>query len=370
MTSHQTTLEPAKSDLGQVPRSDSILSWTWIGEAVPSEGDERGDTFPLTWCSDGSLLSAAGDPVTGDSESGLDVREFIGTPPQLGMRVLNAMPAFVGWGGDGPKPTGMLAVGDTVYLAAQNVPGRHTQDDAVQNWGHGYDAHVFTSHDGGKSWTPDLETVKEPMFPGRTFAAPAFVNFGQANAGSPDDFAYAISGEGWDNGINATLGRVPLGSVPDRSAWEFLSAWQPNGDPVWSADLAESTPVLTHPGYLGMLDMVFLRSINRYILLGWKNKVKAMPGYGSELVIYESEQPWGPFRVVHHEDPWETAKLNPYNPRLPLKWFDPVGKEGWLLFSGNWEDGGKTPLYRAHARQFRLGVREESMEDDLLAGAQ
>ncbi|MGH9613737.1 MAG: hypothetical protein ACRD4P_11715, partial [Bryobacteraceae bacterium] len=65
-------------------------------------------------------------------------------------------------------------------------------------------------------------------------------------------------------------------------------------------------------------------------------------------------EPWGPFTFVYHEDPWESVALNPYSPRMPLKWFDHAKQRGWLLFSGSWRSGGKTPDYRAHVRPFRL----------------
>jgi hypothetical protein len=341
------------SSVSNVPRSTVIASLEWLTERSSSEGPEKGDTFPVTWRADDTLLSAAGDPVSNVSRSGLDVRRFEGEPPTFGMSVLNEMSDFVGWGGDGPKPTGMFAVDGTAYLAAQNVPGRHSDDDAVINWGHGYDAHIFSSTDGGLTWSPRLDEVATAMFPGRAFGSPAFVNFGKENEHAVDEYAYALSGEGWDNGSRAVLGRVPLSSIQDRSTWEFVAGFD-DGVPRWSSDIEQAEPVLRHPGYLGTVDIVYLHGLKRYLLLSWRNKVMAQPGPGSELIVYEAPEPWGPFSLVHHEDPWESADLNPYNPRVPLKWYDHDLNEGWLVFSGNWRDEGATPLYRAHARKFRL----------------
>lgn len=50
--------------------------------------------------------------------------------------------------------------------------------------------------------------------------------------------------------------------------------------------------------------------------------------------------------------------MNPYNPRIPLKWFDPNSNRGWLMFSGSWRDGGSTDFYRAHTRPFRILLPE------------
>jgi hypothetical protein len=121
--------------------------------------------------------------------------------------------------------------------------------------------------------------------------------------------------------------------------------------------MKRAVPVISHPGYLGMVDMVYLSSLRRYLLLGWRNKVKSDPDAGSELIVYDAPEPWGPFTIVHHEDPWESVELNPYNPRLPLKWFDHERLEGWLLFSGSWRLDGLSPTYRAHVRKFRLKAR-------------
>jgi hypothetical protein len=118
--------------------------------------------------------------------------------------------------------------------------------------------------------------------------------------------------------------------------------------------MSQAVPVLTHPGYLGYVDMVYIAPLKRYLLLAWRNKVKANPDTGSELIIYDAPGPWGPFTMVYHEDPWESIPLNSYNPRLPLKWFNPATLEGWMLYSGSWRDGGQTPAYRIHVRPFKL----------------
>jgi hypothetical protein len=170
---------------------------------------------------------------------------------------------------------------------------------------------------------------------------------------------YAISGGGWYNGCQRWLGRVPEDSILDRASWEWVSALSPKGDPEWSKDVKLAVPVISHPGYLRMVDMVHLSSLRRYLLLGWRNKVKSDPDGGSELIVYDAPEPWGPFTIVYHEDPGESVELNPYNPRLPLKRFDPGKMEGRLLFSGSWRSGGQMPTYRAHVRKFRLKARRK-----------
>jgi hypothetical protein len=354
---------PTTRSIVEGPRSQVVTGFEWLGEQIPyAEPGKRGDTFPLTWAADDAIYTSAGDPVWPDkSRSGLDVERILGSPPDFRIDRISDMPGYRVWGGAGPKPTGMISVKGTLYLAFQNLTGKDDQiqdnPDIVMNYGHGYDAQIVSSSDFGKTWKPDIKAISTPMFPGRTFGAPAFLNFGKDNLGARDRFVYAISGEGWDDGSHCRLGRVPADSILDRASWEWVSALAPNSDPQWTKDMNLAAPVITHPGYLGVVDMVYLSSLRRYLLLGWRNKVKNDPDAGSELIVYDAPEPWGPFMIVYHEDPWESIELNPYNPRLPLKWFDPEKLEGWLLFSGSWRSGGQTPAYRAHVRKFRLNAQ-------------
>jgi Domain of unknown function (DUF4185) len=348
---------PAPRSVLDIPASPALRGFEWTGPTVPySEMEKRGDTFPVTWAKDDRLYTSAGDPVWPDKGSGLDFECIDGPARDFRISRPNRMDDFRGAGGSGPKPTGLISVDGVLYLAFQNSTGRgeiHDVSDAIMNYGHGYDAQIIASSDFGRTWTPSLKDIEKPMFPGRLFGAPAFINFGKDNEGARDSFVYAISGEGWDNGVHCRLGRVPHDKILQKEAWEWISSIEKSG-PVWTSNMSNATPILTHPGYLGTVDMVYLRSIKRYLLLAWRNKVKADPDCGSELLIYDAPEPWGPFTFVYHEDPWESIIMNPYNPRLPLKWFDHTKLEGWLLFSGSWRSGGKSPTYRAHVRPFRL----------------
>ncbi len=358
-SNHNEKTFAASRSVVSAPRSPVLRGIEWLSAVTPyPETDKRGDTFPVTWGADDHIYTSAGDPVWPDKDSGLDVERLIGSAPNFQVERVNAMRNYHGWGGCGPKPTGFLSAAGVLYLAFQNMTGRSNlppnEADIMATYGHGYDAQIVQSNDYGKTWQPDLKTIQTPMFPGRTFAAPAFLNFGKDNAGARDEFIYAISGEGWDNGTHLRLGRVPAMEIMKQESWKWISGMGPDGQPLWSPELAHAVPVLIHPGYLGYVEMVYLRGISRYLLLSWHHKVKCNPDTGSELILYDSPEPWGPFTLVHHEDPWETPELNPYNPRLPLKWFDHERLEGWMLFSGSWRSGGKTPNYRIHVKRFRL----------------
>jgi hypothetical protein len=197
-----------------------------------------------------------------------------------------------------------------------------------------------------------------PMFPGHKFGGPAFVNFGKNNANARDEYVYAVSTDQWDNGSNLRLGRVPKDQIMRREAWEFVCAFGSADEPAWSYDLDEAVPVLSIHRWIGLPEMVYLAGIGRYLLLTWRLHQDFSPDHGTDLLILDAPEPWGPFSLVHFEEYWEGKEFNPYCPRLPLKWIEPDGITGWLQFSGNWgRHGQEAGYYRSNIRKFRLKRR-------------
>ena len=104
--------------------------------------------------------------------------------------------------------------------------------------------------------------------------------------------------------------------------------------------------------------MVYLASIQRYLLFSWRLHKDFSGDDGTDLLILEAPEPWGPFSLVHAEEYWEGKDVNPYCPRLPLKWLNPDGISGYLQFSGSWSPNGqKNNYYRSNVRPFRLKMR-------------
>ena len=359
-----------------VPRSQVIAGIEWPGERIPyptARPDEdlsvygpaypgfrvegpcaRGDTFPMTWAADGELYASAGDPHWGRKPDGLDVEKFSGLPPDYRISKVNDMPAFTGWGGEGPKPTGLISVGGVPYLAFQNLLGKKPPAHGTRSQ-HGSDATIVRSEDFGKTWEPDIRDVEAPMFPGCDFGGPAFVNFGQDNVGARDDFVYAVSSDQWDNGSHLRLGRVPQDRIMEAEAWEWVAELRLSKYPRWTHNLAEAVPILSDERRLSLPEMVYLAGIERYLLLTWRLHQDFSNEHGSSLIVYDAPEPWGPFSLAHYEEYWETKDVNPYCPRLPLKWMEPDGRTGWLQFSGSWRRD--SPHYRSNLRKFRLRMR-------------
>ncbi len=195
------------------------------------------------------------------------------------------------------------------------------------------------------------------MFPGNFFGGPAFVNSGKDNANAADNYVYAVSANQWDNGNTLRVGRVPADRITDVKAWQWVSDAKDADHPKWTSSLDESVSVLSDPGHISAPDMVYIAAIKRYILLDWSLKQPFSPSDGSELTIYDAPHPWGPFTLVHHEDVWESVDMNPYCPKLPLKWLQVQDGQlvGWIQFSGTWRQNSSH--YRSHVRQFRMILR-------------
>ncbi len=337
-----------------LPKSRFFSSFEWTGPRVPyREPEIRGDTYPITWADDNELYASSGDPLWGESRDGLDIEKFSGGPDDYTITKVHHMNDYTGWGGDGPKPTGMICVDGILYLAFQNLRRAQKAPHSLVSQ-HGSDAHIVHSMNKGFFWIPSLPNITAPMFPGYKFGGPAFVQHGRNNADARDEFVYAISSDQWDNGSNLRLGRVPKDQIVRREAWQWVGAFERDGNPAWTYELNDAIPVLSIHRWLGCPEMVYLPQQKRYLLLSWHLRGDFSPTQGTDLLVLEAPNPWGPFHLVHFEELWEGQTTNPYCPRVPAKWLSADNLSGHVLFSGSWNGPIQATLYRANVRPFRL----------------
>jgi len=346
-------------DFYGIPKSTVIKGFSWQGERIPYPVKEiKGDTFPMTWGADDNIYTSAGDPLWGDTVSGLDTQRITGGPTDHEIAKLNHMNDYLGWGAQGPKPSGMISVDNILYLAFQNylLGGKSPFSNASQP---GTDAHIVSCAHANSLWYPSYAAIREPMFPGHKFGGPSFINFGKDNANARDEYVYAISGDQWDNGSNVRLGRVPKTAITERHQWQFVSAFTKDGDPVWHSDINDAIPILSIHKYIGLPEMVYLAEIKRYLFLTWHLKEDFNGDTGTDLLILDAPEPWGPFSFVYHEELWEGKAFTPYCPRVPLKWMADDHKSGWIQFSGTWSqsrEAQENGYYRSNIRPFKLEV--------------
>ena len=341
-------------DFYGIPKSKIIKSFKWISDVSPyPEKNIKGDTYPMTWGADGEIYTSSGDPCWGETETGLDVEIFRGGPSDYKIEKFNNMNDYLGWGGNGPKPTGMISVDGIIYLAFQNLSCGGSPLHSVKSQ-QGSDAHIVCCNPQWNQWYPSLKAIGEPMFPGSRFGGPAFINFGKDNENSRDGYVYAISGDQWDNGSNVRLGRVSKDRIMKANYWEYVCAMDKDGNPVWDNNIDESIPILSIHRYIGLPEMVYLAGIKRYLFLTWRLRDDFNPHEGTDLLILEAPEPWGPFSVVYFEEFWEGKAFTPYCPRIPLKWMED-DVTGYIQFSGSWDDHTRG-YYRSNLRKFRLEI--------------
>lgn len=338
------------------------------------QGD--GDMWPLTWAEDGNIYTAAGD----NRGSPLNVWRVTGAPNPASLnhaghttdwsiKEVNRLPVdpkkyltsprvAPEWG---MKPAGLLDIGGTLHLAVETH--NYGQDPAfnrqtnVQGW-------IVTSTDYGETWDTDA-TDYENFFLGRV-ASCHFLQYGQG-AASPDGWIYAYfpgaSDDGnsyWCNGDYILLGRVEPERVLERAAWQFLV--EMDGDnPVWGADDANAIPVFEYPRMTGEDHVSYNADLGRYILGNfsfldeqgnprpyhqgvWPSTVER-----SQLTLFESPTPWGPWSLFFQDDHWGT--WGDYQPAFPPNWMFNGGTTLYMVSSGSFDD------YNFVVQRFDLDVK-------------
>ncbi len=342
----------------------------WIGTAE-IESAERygstadGDLWPSCWADDDNLYSAWGDGKGFDLDSDfvdIGVAKLTGPADDLQGENL-AVGDEVGelWSGSGTrKPTGMVCVGDTLYLAVQDLSG---------DFDHAPAATIARSDDHGKTWTWD---ESGPMFDDHEFTTIWFADYGRGGSWAPDDYVYAYGLDGnWRDSYRNTvpdptdlfLARMPADRVADRDAWEFFSG-SPDS-PAWSADLDDRKPVLTDErrvygklfnpdlrnnlSVLSQGHVLYDKPLDRYLYSSWSE-------YAHHL--YEAPQPWGPWRRMADKD-YTSLNLEPdvfggYGTTLPSKFLSADGRSMLLQANVCCSDPDDSPSYHYSLRRVTI----------------
>lgn len=302
------------------PPADEPAPSTWIGTAEIGPVNETftqadGDLWPSCWASNDNIYSAWGDGRGFDLDgqfhdvgtatiTGSDPAELTGENTAVGAAVA---PLWTGEGNATRKPTGMLCVGDTLYLAVQDLAVSFNEAPA---------ATIVKSTDGGETWT---HSGDGPMFDDHTFTTVWFADFGKGGEWNTTEYAYAYGLDGnWrlssndavEDPVDVFLARVPLREVDDIRRWEFFKGFKKDGTtPTWAKDVEQKVPVLTDtqrvyenefraPGGQGYTTIsqggvLYDEPLDRYIYSSWSEWTHN---------FYESPTPWGPWTTMYERD--------------------------------------------------------------------
>lgn len=339
-------------------RSDLITSVTFDRFRC-HRGD--GDMWPITWADDGYLYGAAGDnsgspmnfwrihhgPTDVFRGTGwgvyLELIDNLPIDPKVFCQKPNLHPK------NGVKPASLLCMNGVIYMA---VELHNYGDHPAFNRQHNINAWIITTTDYGKTWNRDATPLD--FFTGR-LASPHFIQFGQDYAGARDEYIYASfpSGEDggsyWENADYLLLGRVPKYSLLDRAAWEFYTGLDGEGQPTWNLDDAQAQPTFRYERMTGENHISYNPGIRRYLMgnygfidpEGNPRPYHATGGWPesalrSQLTLFESPEPWGPWKLFHQDDDWGT--YGDYQPCFPTKWMSQDGKTMLMVSSGSFDD--------------------------------
>ena len=318
-----------------------------------------GDMWPMTWAADDHLYAAAGDNmgspmnfwrIEGDRWSPavwhmdnlpVDPSKYCDSPPSDPV--------------NGIKPAGLLSVNGILYFA---VEAMHYGENPAFNRQRNLHGWIVTSTNFGKTW--NREATPTHFFTGRLSSC-HFLQFGRDYAGARDAYVYAyFSGADdgnsyWENGDYILLGRVPSDRILERQSWEFCTAINADNKPDWSPDDSRAVPVFRYPRMTGENHVSYCAFLGRYLMGNysftdeygrprpyhqqvideWNGKLQNARA-PSQLTLFESPTPWGPWSLFHREDDW--GQIGDYQPVFPTKWMSKEGNELWMVSSGSRED--------------------------------
>jgi hypothetical protein len=319
--------------------------------------ESTGDLWPSCWSGD-ALYAGWGDGYGFDVEDAgayprpdIGVARILGDPSapdaMSGTSLVHDSVAeqaiFKVWtaGSYYQKPTGMLCLGDKIYLAVQDL------NDS--DYGDAPAATIALSTDSGQTWS---ENSSAPMFSNHEFTTMMFLDYGQDSA-AIGSYVYVYGLDyNWRWSITVTspqglyLARIPISSdLLDTTTWEFFGGSDSDGNPTWTGDFAARLPVLidctrryvssTFPGYtvISQGSVVYDAPYQRYLYTSWTDLT---------YEFYEAPEPWGPWRKFLYTDfgpyPWTAENSGGYAVTAPSKYISPEGGTMWVQ-SNTWNSG-------------------------------
>ena len=333
------------------PPSRAVTKLVWDSEIVRLGGERAGDNWPMTWGDDDLLYSALGDgygfgPRSADYT--LAFATISGNPPDhTAHDVPSNIDTLVGWGKDGIKASGMLMVDGLLHLFVRNyVVG----DD----WRH---SRLARSEDHGRTWAWADWHFSE------AFGCPEFVQFGPDYACARDTYVYIVSQDGnsaYDLDPDIAMARMRKDQIGNREAYEFYAGSGADGGatpirtgttPMWTGDITHRRPIFSDPKGTQRIAITYNRPLRRYFLVTAHAVPSGIP-HTPALGVFDAPEPWGPWTTVYYRDDWAHDWM--IHHKFPTKWMSDDGKTMWLVFSGEWKEGGTD--YCLLTRRARLSL--------------
>lgn len=281
------------------------------------------DIWSCTWAADDQIYASWGDGggFGGSDTQGrvsLGVARLTGQPP--GWQGVNV------WGGWEPLSKQSPTVGKGTIVAVKGLLYLYVSEQGKWNR-----CRLWKSADYGLTWEDRGWIFPESH---KVFAFPGLVEFGRAQQLNRDGYVCGFS----DNDPRRVndgrlyLFRVKPERMEDLEAYQYFSGTAQA--PEWSSDLGRRKPVFQNAAGIGWgTTCVYHPATGRFLLSA---TVHADLG---DWGLYESKQPWGPWKTVAYGEDlptWTCAPAEKKRPAylhtFPGKWIAADGKTLWCVF--------------------------------------
>jgi hypothetical protein len=286
------------------------------GDTIVSANDTRGNQHdciaPKIYGSDVAIFD-----VKGDDPADLQV-STVNCMRSFGRLADPNQPDHCTW-----KSGGITRVGSSLYLAvARQIKACDTdQSNGLQP---SSNASIMRSDDDGKTWvnpwssTPSADGDAPPwnaglnryraMFPGKTFPAPFFIQYGPGDTQAVDggdQYVYAVSTDGYTyNGNYLRLARVPRNQIQNAKAWQYFHRTAANHR-AWTSSSSDATHILTATHRLSQPAIQYVPALGEYVLTTFYF-AQAHSTFPSSTVnpyvrweMFTSPKPWGPWKRAY-----------------------------------------------------------------------
>jgi hypothetical protein len=323
-----------------------------------------GDSWPCTSVSEpaGDMVCIAGDIKTAGfancTTSGMSSWHVKGVPnPEVGYSGQFNMERLSGYcdfnhetfcQGTVPtsaqmKPSAPIEINGTLVLGVSCMIYGDTAPDSFRRQTN-LEGYIATSTDGGTTWDMNGAEQGNRPFQGR-LAAPMFLQQEMSSLSSSEGadpwiyayFAYGDNASFWNNNDGMLLGRALTSSFarpgrPVAGTWSFFCGDQVT--PRFCDREDQALPVFEYAKMTGENLVTYDAASGRYIFANygfyradtgqpysWFHPLhhQYLGRRWSQLAIFESAQPWGPWALVHLVDDWRGENAG-YTPTLPSAW--------------------------------------------------
>jgi len=304
--------------------------------SIPSNVARPGDNWPVTWSDDDNLYTFLADgygfsPLSQEYSS--YPCKITGSPFFNNVKGIEISTNTIGkgTGGDvkGKKVSGLISIPDPSNSSSNLIVAW------VRNINSNGGASLIYSRDYGANWNwawGDPDITPDAIIP--ELGHPSWMQSGKNNSSAQDGYLYFYSQnqpKAYLLADNVILGRVPTNHVLDKSNYQYFTGTMEN--PSWSPNIDKREPVFLAEKQCYRLYVTYNPALNRYFLLT-ANGDGLMTNYGGthNLGIYESENPWGPWKTVYWNDSFHKS-WSVFGPQIVPKWISNDGKIFYLLYS-------------------------------------